>query len=390
MKTFLFSNKILNQLPTESKKKLRFMTILVIIMALLSGCLGGMVATQLLDKPFILGFIVMFIVALLLESFMAMYAKKSFLWLRIMLALLLAVVYALALDTVFFEKDINHYYTEQNQQKTLKLDSLYEMKANVVYATIAEVEARSDSLHKKMNMWSHRIFTEINSGIGNRSSGEGKFAKKWATLSQKDSTRFAPQLQANAEKITALQEGLTALETEKQTKIDALIDPKERGFSERLGALGHLIFKGGNTNMLIWYIGFFLLCLALECLVIIMKRKFAFAYADYGYVVEQQKTHEQAIYNYNRLKTLETHKAMMDEQYRLDLETSKEQMRLQHQDKIEQLSSDHQHKKQVRDLSDYEQQKISQLRASFSGDDNDFSTFQKRDNTSSLNGQSDQ
>jgi hypothetical protein len=388
MKSFIFSNKILNQVPTESRKKLHFMTFLVIIMASLSGLFGGVVFTQLLDKPFMIGFIIMFIVSFLLESFMATYSKKSFLWLRILIALLLAIIYALALDTVFFEKSINNFYKEQNQQKILTLDSLYQEKANVFYIKITNIEAQSDSLNKKRSEWSSRVFSEINRGNGkSRGAGYGKFAKKFEELAKKDEERFAPQFLANTEKIAALNEGLKNLKTEKKEKIEALIAPKERGLADRLNALEHLIFRGGSTNMLILYIGFFLLCLTLECLIIFMKRKFDFAYTDYGYVVEQERTHEQAIHNYSRIKQLEAQKTIMDEQHHLQTEASKEQLRHTHQDEIEQLNSENQRKKQVRDLNDYEQGKLNHLRASLSGDDTDFTNWKQGKNKFPLNGQ---
>jgi hypothetical protein len=387
MKTFLFSNKILGQLPTESAKKLRFMTVLVVIMALLGGCFGGIVAIKLLDKSFIIGFTVMFTIILLLESFMAMYSKKQLFWLRILVAIILATINALGLDAIFFEKDINNYYTELNEQKIIQLDNVYANKANTIHAKIADIEARSDSLYHKMNLWSNRIFTEINSGIGNRGSGEGKFAKKWTMLSKQDSIRFAPQLQVNTDKITSLNQELKMLETEKQVKIDDLIAPTERGLSERLSALEHLIFYRGSRSMQIFYVIFFLLCLFLECLVIIMKRKFTTAYQDYGNVVDSERTYKKALSNYNRLKNLETEQTIIDERHRLNSESSLQEMQLEHQEKTHRRTSQHQRKQAARNASNHEYIKVIQLGSGYSDDEVMLNGSKQQDNPLPLNGE---
>lgn len=354
MKSHIFNNKTLQALSAKHRKSLLQISTLVWIMATISGLFGGLVTSQLLGFPFLVGFFVMFLFAFLIESFFASPTDgKSFWWARVIIAVMFAAIYALGLDTVIFQNDINNFFHEENQTKITQLDSVYTSKKEILFEKIQATQQASDSLQHSLSTWNERIFSEIDTGRGNRRSGEGKFSKKWEQMKEADSLRIAPQLAALETTIETLRNDITALETEKHEKIEQLIAPEERGFAEKLNALEALIFKGGSTSMQVMYFVWLLICIILECLVIYAKYKFNTAYHAYKREASREDSQKKALNDFESMKDTEAQQEIISQRITLNAEKEKLQARLAHQQAMKQLQLDNEKAMREKELESF-------------------------------------
>lgn len=287
---WIFTSKVLNALPTESRDRLNKIKKTALMVALIDGLLFGAAMYSILGVSFLLSTLGMIVIVLLIESFFLSSGAtgKGMRIARFAIAAVIVACHSLILDSWVMQRDIENHFAEGNQHQSVQIDSTYEQKKQGVTAQITDLRTQNDSLRDIQKKWSDRLYAEINVGSGQRSEGYGIVARKYESLSEKDAARIAPIITANDNAIMTLEADIDTLRAEQAQQKSKLIAPKNRGLMERIEAVAVIVFKKGNHHAMIAYILMFLLMLTLELLPLMQKFKNQEAYESYDQEARRQ------------------------------------------------------------------------------------------------------
>lgn len=378
MKTILFNKQILQKLNASSEQSFGLIAWAVIIVMLLSGTLAGLAFTYLFGYPFLAGFFLMAIIVGVLDAMLIIPSRnRGMNAIRLIVALVLAGIYALSVDAVLFNTDTQNYWQEQNEIATSALDSSYQVQIKAVEGDISALKAKNDSMYHQLDRWTDRLYTEINSGMNNRASGEGTFAQKWQQMMRADAAKYAVIIAQNDTLIAEYQRTIEQLKSEKHAKITALIAPELRGVSDRLTALHAVIFGSDNPQAKWLYCLWFLLALAIELSVLLLKWRFKPHYEAYLKEETRQKQQQEAMNRYQETIEIEKQKKIILLKQELNAKEEALKQEMEHEERLDKLKKAQAKRKRQRKLDDRNHEEEINHQVRTTTDEEGFSAWRK-------------